>query len=70
MEQSEHKTPFRTSEKEAFKGKWLEMKYVSFNNNGKIIENYEMVKRTTRKPGNEFDGVDIIPIISFKNQPK
>ena len=44
------------------------MKYIDFNCRGKTIQNYEMVERTTRKEGLEYDGVDVIAIIKHKEQ--
>lgn len=46
------------------------MKYVDYNNQGQECKNYEVVERTTRKPGVDFDGVDIFATLHKKNYPK
>lgn len=43
------------------------MKYVDYNNQGQECKNYEVVERTTRKPGVDFDGVDIFATLHKKN---
>ena len=48
-----------------FKGDWLIFNHVSYTIGSKKISNYEMIERTTRK--GEFDGIDTIAIISYKN---
>lgn len=44
------------------------MKYVNFTIGDRVVKNYEKVFRTTSKP-NQLDGVDIVPIIKYKEKP-
>ena len=45
------------------------MKYVDFSIGEKVVKNYEAVYRTTTKnKGFEVDGVEVIPIIKYKEQ--
>lgn len=54
---------------EVFRSKWLGIKYVSFEMNGKTITNYEMVFRPNyENKGLDVQSVDIIPIIKYKNK--
>ena len=50
-----------------FKGKWLGLKYVDFSIGDKTIKNYEKVFRTTSKEG-VIEGIDIVPIIKYKEK--
>lgn len=43
------------------------MKYVDYTIGKETLNSYEKVFRTTTKPG-QIDGVDIIPIIKYKNK--
>lgn len=46
------------------------MKYLDYTIGGKAVHNYEAVYRTTTKnKGFPFDGVDVIPIIKYKEKP-
>lgn len=46
------------------------MKHIDVEINGKRITNYEMVFRpTTEKGGYDIDGVDVIPVIKYKEKP-
>ena len=46
------------------------MKYVTFSIGEKTVENYEAVYRTTTKNrGFGIDGVEVIPLIKYKDQP-
>ena len=56
-------------EEKAFEGKWIGLKYVTFSVGQKVIPNYEAVYRTTRKENTPFDGVEVLPIIKYKDQP-
>ena len=35
----------------------------------KKYENYEVAERTTKKEKSDYDGVTILPIISYKSKP-
>lgn len=43
------------------------MKYVDFSIGKHTVLNYEKIFRTTSKPG-QADGIDIIPIIRYKEK--
>ena len=56
--------------RDAFRSKWLGVKYVDYEIGGRRINNYEMVFRSTTEDKNlDIDGVDIIPIIKYKEKP-
>lgn len=44
------------------------MKYVDYTIGDKTVEKYEKIFRTTTK-SDKVEGVDIIPIIKYKNKP-
>ena len=56
-------------EEKAFEGKWIGLKYVTFSVGDKVIPNYEAVYRTTRKNNVHVDGVEVVPIIKYKDRP-
>ena len=46
------------------------MKYVNFSIGDKTVENYEAVYRTTTKnKGFGIDGVQVIPLMKYKDRP-
>lgn len=55
---------------EVFRSKWLGIRYISYDMNGKTTKNYEMVFRPNMEERNiEVQSVDIIPIIKYKDRP-
>jgi len=48
------------------KGKWLNFKHLDYKVRDQIIQDYEMVERTTLNNEIGYDGVDIIPILKSK----
>lgn len=51
-----------------YSGKWLRQKNIKYQGKNNQTLTYEAVERTTRKPGQVCDGVDVIPILKKKNQ--
>ncbi|EGR30586.1 nudix family protein, putative [Ichthyophthirius multifiliis] len=50
-------------------GNWLKLSTITYKNeNGQTIPDWETVERTTRKPGQLIDGVEVIPIVRYKNK--
>lgn len=45
------------------------MRLVSYSIGERVAPNYECVYRTTKKENCRTDGVEIIPIIKYKNKP-
>ncbi len=51
-----------------YQGKWLGIKNINYSIGDTKITNYEALYRTTTKKG-QIDGIDIIPIIQYKDKP-
>lgn len=54
-------------EQEIFEGKWLGIKYQTYSIGDRVVPKYETVYRTTtKKSGRAIDGVEVIPVIKYK----
>ena len=67
MENSKEKESKVIKEEEIYRGKWIGMKHISYSIGDSTVNNYQSVFRTTSKAG-QLDGVDIIPIIKYKER--
>lgn len=52
----------RIAYREVYNGKWLKMSSVDYEVRGKVISNYEMMERTTRRADTGYDAIVVYPI--------
>lgn len=67
----EKSKPSRVIERrDAYRSKWLGIKFVDYEIGGERMNSYEMVFRPTSEDKNlPIDGVDVLPIIKHKDKP-
>lgn len=58
----------RIEKRVVHQGKWLRTCVVDFKNEqGKVLKDWEMVERVRMNPDEICNGVDIVPIVKYKN---
>lgn len=67
MENTNNNESKRIALREAYSGKWLKFNFVDFSIGNKIIKNYETIERTTRLKKLDYDGVNVIAKIRYKD---